>query len=170
MGLNKPYNTMTQGYFTSTPSFYHIDLGTRYTINPYIGIKADSGYDKFKNNYNSREFDSNYIRMDIQAVADIGYALALYNRADPVGILFHAGAGVSQLRSGTNQDKMINLIYGFTGTLKVSRNVSLSADISSLMHTKQSLNFDGRTKTDAESALKNNLLNSSLGLIYFFRR
>jgi hypothetical protein len=30
---------------------------------------------------------------------------------------------------------MINLIYGFTGTLKVSENISLSGDISSLMHT-----------------------------------
>jgi hypothetical protein len=26
MGLNKPYNTMTPGYQTSNPSFYHIDL------------------------------------------------------------------------------------------------------------------------------------------------
>jgi hypothetical protein len=42
---------------------------------------------------------------------------------------------------------MINLIYGFTGTLKVSENISLS-DISSLMHTKQFENFDGRTRTD----------------------
>jgi hypothetical protein len=31
---------------------------------------------------------------------------------------------------------MINLIYGFTGTLKY-QNISLSGDISSLMHTKQ---------------------------------
>jgi hypothetical protein len=30
---------MTPGYQTSSPSFYHIDLGTRYTINPYIGIR-----------------------------------------------------------------------------------------------------------------------------------
>jgi hypothetical protein len=30
---------------------------------------------------------------------------------------------------------MINLIYGFT--VKVSENISLSGDISSLMHTKQ---------------------------------
>jgi hypothetical protein len=65
---------------------------------------------------------------------------------------------------------MINLIYGFTGTLKVSENISLSGDISSLMHTKQFENFDGRTRTDSNSALKNNLLTSSVGLIYFFRR
>jgi hypothetical protein len=51
---------------------------------------------------------------------------------------------------------MINLIYGFTGTLKVSENISLSGDISSLMHTKQFENFDGRTRTDSNSALKNN--------------
>jgi hypothetical protein len=49
---------------------------------------------------------------------------------------------------------MINLIYGFTVTLKVSENISLSGDISSLMHTKQFENFDGRTRTDSNSALK----------------
>jgi hypothetical protein len=37
--------------------------------------------------------------------------------------------------SNTYKDKMINLIYGFTVTLKVSENISLSGDISSLMHT-----------------------------------
>jgi hypothetical protein len=47
------------------------------------------------------------------------------------------------------KDKMINLIYGFTGTLKVSENISLSGDISSLMHTNQFENFDGRTRTDS---------------------
>jgi OOP family OmpA-OmpF porin len=172
MGLNKPYSSMSPGYTTSNPSFYHVDLGLRYTVNPYIGVKADVGYDKFKNKFNTKEFNSNYIRVDIQAVADLGYALALYNVADPVGILFHAGAGVSQFDNNANKakDKMINLIYGFTGTLKVSRNISLSGDISSLMHTKQDLNFDGRTKTTSKSVLRNNLLNSSVGIIYFFRR
>jgi hypothetical protein len=55
--------------------------------------------------------------------------------------------------SNTFKDKM-NLIYGFTGTLKVRKNISLSGDISSLMHTKQFENFDGRTRTDSDSALK----------------
>lgn len=172
MGLNKPYNTMTPGYETSNPNFYHIDLGTRYTINPYLGLKGDIGYDKFTNKSNTKEFNSNYIRVDLQAVADVGYALGLYDWAEPIGILFHAGAGVSQFDNDSNtfKDKMINLIYGFTGTLKVSKNISLSGDISSLMHMEQFQNFDGRTRTDSNSALNNNLLTSSIGLIYFFRR
>jgi hypothetical protein len=38
---------------------------------------------------------TNYIRVNLQAVADVGYALNLIiGRTD--GILFHAGAGVSQ--------------------------------------------------------------------------
>jgi OOP family OmpA-OmpF porin len=53
MGLNKPYNTMTPGYQTSNPSFYHIDLGTRYTINPHR-YKGDIGYDKFTNKSNTK--------------------------------------------------------------------------------------------------------------------
>jgi hypothetical protein len=30
----------------------------------------------------TKEFNSNYIRVNLQAVADVGYALNLYNRAD----------------------------------------------------------------------------------------
>ncbi|MDG2430901.1 outer membrane beta-barrel protein [Flavobacterium sp.] len=172
VGVNKPFNTMSSGYFTTSPSFYHVDLGTRYTFNPYIGIKADLGYDKFKNSKDSQEFETNYTRFNIQAVTDVGYALGLYNRAERVGILFHAGAGVSQFKNDSNnrKDKLINVIYGLTTTLKISNNVSLSGDISSLMHAKQILNFDGTSETASQSGLKNNLLNSSVGLIYFFRK
>ncbi|MBC5840647.1 MAG: porin family protein [Flavobacteriaceae bacterium] len=171
-GLNKPYNTMTEGYLTSNPSFYHIDLGTRYTFNPYIGIKADIGFDKFQNSNDSQVFESNYKRISVQAVTDVGYALGLYNRPDPVGILIHAGAGFSQFDNDVNEikDKMINVIYGITGTLKLSRKVYLSADISSLLHGKQTLSFDGRTELSPKSGLKSNLLNSSVGIIYFLRR
>jgi hypothetical protein len=78
--------------------------------------------DKFTNKSNTKEFNSNYIRVNLQAVADVGYALNLYNRADPIGILFHAGAEFQfDNDSNTFKDKMINLIYGFTGTLKVSK-------------------------------------------------
>ena len=172
VGVNKPFNTMTPSYFTSSPSFYHVDLGTRYTFTPYIGIKADLAYDKFKNSNDSQLFETNYTRFSVQAVTDVGYALGLYNKAERVGILFHAGAGLSQFKSDSNnkKDKLINVIYGLTGTLKISNNISLSADVSSLMHGKQILNFDGTTETASKSGLKNNLLNSSLGLIYFFRK
>jgi hypothetical protein len=61
---------------------------------------------------------------------------------------------------------MINLIYGFTA--KSSENISLVH--LKLDAYKQFENFDGRTRTDSNSALKNNLLTSSVGLIYFFRR
>jgi OOP family OmpA-OmpF porin len=176
MGLNKPYNTLTPGYATSKVSLYHIDSGIRYTINPYWGIKLDIGYDKLQSKKNltplESSFETNYVRMNLQAVADLGYALNLYNYADPIGIFFHAGAGVSTFDTDfdARKEKLINLIYGFTGTLKISRNMSLSGDISSLMHLKQDFNFDGRTPVKSKSAVQNNLLNSSVGIIYFFKR
>jgi OOP family OmpA-OmpF porin len=70
---------MTPGYQTSSPSFYHIDLGTRYTINPYIGIKGILATINSQIKV-TQEFNSNYIRVNLQAVADVGYALNLYNR------------------------------------------------------------------------------------------
>lgn len=171
VGVNKPFKTMTVGYFTTNPSLYHIDLGARYTFNPYIGIKADIGYDSFKNKDNSADFNSNYLRLDIQAVTDVGYGLGIYDSKSPISVLFHAGAGLSQLNinDSNNKDSMINLIFGFTGTLKISKKISLSGDLSSLMHAKQSLNFDGNGSTDS-NALKTNLLTSSVGIIYYLRR
>lgn len=59
IGMNKPYNTLSMGYATFNPSFYPIDLGTAYSINPYIGIKTDINYNNFKNKNNTKEFDSN---------------------------------------------------------------------------------------------------------------
>lgn len=171
-GLNKPYNTMTPGYGTSNPNLFHIDLGTRYTITPYIGIKADIGYDAFNNKPNTPVFNGNYIRFNIQAVCDLGYTLGIYDNAKPIGILVHSGFGVSQLQTdySTNKDRMGNFIFGLTGTLKITDDISLSGDLSSLMHIKQSSSFDGRTESYPSKNFAGNLLNSSLGFIYFFRK
>lgn len=162
---------MTPGYYTSTPSLYHIDLGARYTFNPYIGIKGDIGYDSFKNSSKSQDFDTDYLRFDIQAVTDIGYALGIYDSKSLIGVLLHAGGGISQLNSDNNpNDMMVNFIYGITGTYKIAKKVSLSADVTGLMHAKQDLNFDGMSATSSDSGLNNNLTNVSVGVIYYFRR
>lgn len=172
VGVNKPYKTMTDGYFTTNPSLYHVDLGARYTFNPTIGIKADVGFDKFQNKDTSLDFKSNYVRVDLQAVTDVGYILGVYDAKSPYSVLFHAGTGVSYLNSddNSNSDKMINIIFGFTGLVKISRSMSLSGDISSLMHAKQALNFDANSGVTGNSILRNNLLTASVGLIYFLGR
>lgn len=169
-GLNKPYHTMSSGYATTSPNLFHIDLGTRYTINPFIGIKADFGYDSFKNKNNTLHFKTDYIRFDIQAVGDVGYTLGLYDRPIPFGILFHAGTGVSQFTTDIDRmkERMVNFIFGFTGTYEISNNVTLAGDISNLLHLRQETNFDGRSSNSA-SSLNGNLLTSTLGIIYYFR-
>jgi len=172
VGFTKPFRTMTPGYQTSNPTLYHIDLGTRYTIAPGFGLKSDVGYDSFKNKPDTPEFDSKYIRFDIQGVIDLGYAFIIYDQPDPIGIYFHSGFGVSQLTSNvkTYNDKMINVIYGLTGTLKINKNIDLSGDISGLMHLKQGLTFDGRTESGTYGLFKGNMLNSTIGIIYTLRK
>jgi OOP family OmpA-OmpF porin len=172
VGFNKPFHTMTPGYQTSNPTLYHIDLGTRYTIAPGFGLKADVGYDSFKNKPDTPEFDSKYIRFDIQGVIDLGYAFIIYDEPDPIGIYFHSGFGVSQLTSNvkTYNDKMINIIYGLTGTLKINKNIDLSGDISGLMHLKQGLTFDGRTESSTYGLFTGNMLTSTIGIIYTLRK
>jgi OOP family OmpA-OmpF porin len=172
VGFTKPFRTMTPGYQTSNPTLYHIDLGTRYTIAPGFGLKSDVGYDSFKNKPDTPEFDSKYIRFDIQGVIDLGYAFIIYDQPDPIGIYFHSGFGVSQLTSNvkTYNDKMINVIYGLTGTLKINKNIDLSGDISGLMHLKQGLTFDGRTESGTYGHFTGNMLTSTIGIIYTLRK
>lgn len=173
VGFTKPFRTMTPGYQTSDPTLYHIDLGTRYTVAPGFGLKADVGYDSFKNKPNTPEFSSKYIRFDIQGVIDLGYAFIIYDEPDPIGIFFHSGFGVSQLTSNTKtyNDKMINVIYGLTGTLRINKNIDLSGDISGLMHLKQGLTFDGRpNKSGTYGHFTGNMLTSTIGIIYTFRK
>lgn len=80
----------------------------------------------------------------------------VYDEPDPIGIYFHSGFGVSQLTTNakTYNDKMINVIYGLTGTLKINKNLDLRGDISGLMHIKQGLTFDGRTESGTYGLLR----------------
>jgi hypothetical protein len=57
-------------------------------VQPYIGIKADLGYDKFKNSKDSQVFETNYTRFNIQAVTDVGYALFLYTEPNELVYCF----------------------------------------------------------------------------------
>lgn len=167
-GVNKPFRTLTSGYFTSTPSFWNADLGVRYMFNPKFGLKLDFGYNKFQEDDDSSKFDTNYWRTDLQGVVNLGRVLNFETWTNTIGLLAHGGVGVSMMTSdGFNgTDYMANGIIGLTGQVKLSNSIVLTGDISGITNGKQNHNFDGMSAANT-GFFDGGILNGSVGLTFY---
>lgn len=168
-GLNKPLKTFTPGYGTSSLSPFHADLGVRYMFNPKFGLKLDFGYDKFSEANDTPEFESTYLRTNLQGVINLGRALNFETWTNSFGLLLHSGFGVSQLTSKNGfdgEDYMANGIFGLTGQIKLSNSVALTGDLTGLVNLAQNNNFDGMSTING-SGFDGFLLNASVGLTFY---
>lgn len=168
-GVNKPTRTMTPGYYTSTISPFHADLGVRYMFNPKFGLKLDFGYDKFQEHDDSAPFESTYLRTSLQGVVNLGRVLSFEDWTDTFGLLAHGGFGVSQLTSDDgfdSEDYMGNGILGLTGQIKLSNSIVLTGDLTGIVNGKQNYNFDGQGTTTT-GAFDGVLLNASVGFTFY---
>lgn len=167
-GVNKTTGAMTSGFYTATPNLFHADLGVRYMFNPKFGLKLDFGYDKLKEGKESFAFDSNYFRTDLQGVINLGRVLNFETWTNRIGLLGHAGFGVSMLTSdGFNgEDYMANGIAGLTTQVRLSNSVALTADFTGIINGNQTYNFDGMSQTTAK-AFNGSIFNASLGLTFY---
>ncbi len=98
LGPNKPMGPLTPGYLSPTLNLGHLDLGVRYMINDYFGLKGDLGVGSFSEAKGvSPVFTSNYFRMNFQGVGNIGKMLDLQSLSRNLGLLFHFGTGLWRL-------------------------------------------------------------------------
>jgi outer membrane protein OmpA-like peptidoglycan-associated protein len=147
-GFNKPQRPMTSGYYTSTPSPYVIDLGARYMFNNKFGLKGDFGYNSFQGKDSSKDFDTKYYRVDLQAVANLGRIMNFETWTESIGLLGHAGFGLSFLERKDPtyvKDRMGNFMAGITGQIKLSDRVALTGDFTTILNAAQDQTFDGAT-------------------------
>jgi len=168
-GLNKPARTMTPGHYNEVFNSLHADLGVRYMFNPKFGVKLDFGYDKFKNGDGSPEFESQYLRTDLQGVINLGRALNFETWTNTFGLLVHGGFGVSQLSSKTGfdgEDYMANGILGLTGQIKLGNSVALTADLTGIVNAQQNWNLDGMSGV-RPGAFDGVVVNASVGLTFY---
>ncbi|MFV8334961.1 OmpA family protein [Flavobacterium sp. RSP29] len=167
-GLNKPMRPMTAGYRTAVTSAYVADLGVRYMFNNKFGLKADFGYNSFKEGENSIGFDSQYYRADLQAVANLGRIMSFETWTNTLGLLGHAGFGLgfgeSDNFSGT--DRMGNFIAGVTGQIKLSNRIALTGDFTTILNAKQNRTFDGASKVGTPG-FGGVLFNGTVGLTVY---
>ncbi len=150
LGFNKSMSPLTPGYLAPMLNIGHIEFGTRYMINEYFGVKGDLGFGDFSEADGvSPEFKTNYIRVDLQGVANFGRMLNFEHLSRKISLLGHLGAGFGRMQfkevqfSGNEPDYHYNLISGLTGKYKISKKIALTGDISVIVNGRQTYTFDG---------------------------
>jgi outer membrane protein OmpA-like peptidoglycan-associated protein len=166
----KPY---TDGYFSNTYDLFHASGGVRYMFNNKYGFKVDFGYDRITNddkgdNGYSLPFQTDYYRASLQGFADLGRMLMFENFTNHLSLLFHAGGGFSMLRSDTvsfdgEDERMVNLMFGFTPQVKLGKRAALFLDASFIWHIYQQKTFDMFSPV-AKRGFDGLVANLSLGL------
>ncbi len=168
-GFNKPQRPMTTNYTTSIVSPYTVDFGARYMFNNKFGLKADFGYNSFTGNNESSNFDSKYYRVDLQGVANLGRIMNFETWTNTIGLLGHAGYGLSQLEVQNPsyvKDRMGNFIIGVTGQIKLSDRIALTGDFSTITNAKQNVAFDG-VSSNTIRGFNGSLFTGTVGLTVY---
>jgi outer membrane protein OmpA-like peptidoglycan-associated protein len=167
-GLNKPMRPMTTGYRTAVASAYVADLGVRYMFNNKFGLKADFGYNSFKEGEDSQNIDTKYYRVDLQGVANLGRIMNFETWTNTIGLLGHAGFGLAQLEDENPalKDRMGNFMAGVTGQIKLSDRVALTGDFTTILNAKQQLAFDGAS-TVGSRGFGGVLFNGTVGVTVY---
>jgi OOP family OmpA-OmpF porin len=168
-GFNKPQNPLTPGYYTSTISPFTVELGTRYMFNNKFGLKADFGYVSITGENTSQDFGSKYYRLNFQAVANLGRIMSFETWTKTIGLLGHAGFGVAQLNDDNSSmtDKMGNIIFGFTGQVKLTNKIVLTGDMTTILNAKQDHAFDFASQTGVKGFNGNTLFTGTVGLTFY---
>ncbi len=150
-GFNKPMAPLAPPFLSPTLNLGHVDFGVRYMFNEKFGAKLDFGFGSFKEaggDSQSPAFDTKYNRLNLQGVANLGRVLNFESFSRSFGLLLHGGAGIGLVNPELNtfndfDDNVYTLIFGITPQLKLSNNIALVGDISTILNGRQTVTFDG---------------------------
>lgn len=167
-GLNNPIYPMTGGYDAATLNLWHVGLGFRYSINTKFGVRLSGGYDNFRERAGTPAFSSEYYRVSLEGVANLGNIMDFKEWTRHIGLLFHMGAGYSVLNGGSiSPNHILHGIIGFTPQIKLSERFSINIDGSVLANIYQNYTYDLRTTWNGRG-IDGYLINLSLGVQYNF--
>ena len=146
LGLTKPFKNFESGFRSATPNFLASELGVRYMISEYFGVKMGLGYNQFTEADDSYDFKSNQYRFDLQGVLNLGRVMKFENWTKTFNLLAHAGVGVGKLDYdlAPGADDHVGLfLSGATAQIRISPRVSLNIDGTVMSNLSQNLSFDG---------------------------
>ncbi|AEE20457.1 OOP family OmpA-OmpF porin [Dokdonia sp. Hel_I_63] len=150
-GVNKPVRPLSSGSFSNTPSLYTVTGGARYMFNEKFGLKGGVAYNSFKNDDESREFDTALYNFSLEGVVNAGNILGFREWTDTFNVLVHGGMGYSALttdapaveRDFGDADQMLSFMVGVTPQIKLSNRIALVADLTAVGNVRQDLTFNG---------------------------
>ena len=150
----------------------HWGVSFRYMMERDWGIKFDFAKDSFTEN--GTEFGSNYTRVSVQVVNNLGRTLnSMTMNGEKIGILGHGGFGYSSLTSQTlpGTDNILHVIIGLTPQYRISDSFAVYIDASCIFNFTQHFKYNGLYPNDGVGPLKSFtgiIINASLGLSYYF--
>lgn len=158
--------------------FTSFSVGGRWMWNDNWGLKGDFGRSTFR--YDAplpiRETGTDYNRLSLQAVYNLGRALNIVDYVDNINLLAHAGAGYSWMKpvnvEATDMtDSMGNVIFGLTPQVYITDYFSLHADWSYVVNFSQHKDYDGYVRFDNQlKRFTGGLSTVSVGVTVYFGR
>ncbi|WP_268035665.1 OmpA family protein [Algoriphagus sp. PAP.12] len=151
-GFNKPMAPLNGSFLSPSLNLGHVDFGVRYMFNEKFGLKLDYGFGSMHEargaDSESLEFDTNYSRLDLQGVANMGRVFNFESFTRSFGLLVHGGAGIGTVKPQMNaisdfDDQVYTFIFGFTPQFKISNSVAIVGDISTVLNGRQTVTWDG---------------------------
>ncbi|MEL1245375.1 hypothetical protein AAEO56_13960 [Flavobacterium sp. DGU11] len=158
----------------ATVGFSHFEVGFRYMVDEFWGIKFDFGSDRFRMGDNP-ELGSDYKRYSFQGVHNLGRTLKIADKmGSNINLLAHGGLGYSSLKSvirgGT--DNIGSVIVGLTPQFRMSNSLAITLDASYILNFTQHYNFDGLHPPKGDNkglnSFTGHLFTASVGLTYYF--
>ena len=184
-------NSGVNGKFsTSRVSPFHIDLGARFMINRYVGIKTNISYDQVSPGFGVgkrdlskiTDFKGHYYGIDVEGVVNLGQIMHFPEFTGRFGLLGHSGVGYRSFKldkdkidlsvPGSNyatrikRDNIIDFKWGITPQFRIIDRLVLTADFSQVLIFKQQTQLNGtRNNRGPVDAV---LHTYTLGLTYNF--
>lgn len=166
-GAMQPYLTRYKSNFSG---FTHFDLGVRYMINEYYGVKVSFASDRFENDPGGK-IGTDMQRYSVEGVVNVGKFFDLtYRTRDHFGLLAHAGVGFATLKPflAPKAERVGPISIGITPQYRLSDKVALYSDFTLFANVKQHYRFDGSLIQEPyKTPTIGHYYNFSVGLIFY---
>ena len=169
-GFSSPIKPFATNYAGNSISPICFSIGGRYMYNNYVGLRLSATYNQFKNGTNLSSFKTNYFRMNIEGIVNLGNLFLSHNENKKFGLFLHTGIGYSIMREKNwiySNDEMLSVSLGITPNIKLTQRLSLLIDCSIIGNIYQSRTFDF-SEPNIKRGVDGYLFNSSIGLNYTF--
>jgi OmpA-OmpF porin, OOP family len=142
-GISIPFGNVSSISNNSFISLTSFEIGTRYMLDDYWGLKGQFAYDSYQG---ANNIGSNFNRVDLQVYYNLGELLNLpVSTHEAIGLFVHSGFGLTSAQSlqQNNKDLMGNFIIGVSPHFQLNKTLSLTTDLNTVFNVKQSNFFDG---------------------------